>query len=74
MLPECCPRIPVSTQDLELAEIPDHRREGFRNIENKKFPTITNKNSQDLIYKMQNNKRERLDLHTLVDRTSETFR
>jgi hypothetical protein len=37
--------------------------EGFRSIENKKFPTITNKNSQDLIYEMQNNERERLDLH-----------
>jgi hypothetical protein len=24
--PECCPRIPVSTQDLELAEIPGHPR------------------------------------------------
>jgi hypothetical protein len=31
--------------------------EGFRSIENKKFPTSTNKNSQDLIYEMQNNKR-----------------
>jgi hypothetical protein len=29
--------------------------EGFRSIENKKFPTMTNKNSQDLIYEMQNN-------------------
>jgi hypothetical protein len=48
--------------------------EGFRSIENKNFPTKTNKNSQDLIYEMQNNERERLDLHTLVDRTAETFR
>jgi hypothetical protein len=48
--------------------------EGFRSIENKKIPTKTNKNSQDLIYEMQNNERERLDLHTLVDRTAETFR
>jgi hypothetical protein len=31
--------------------------EGFRSIENKKFPMKTNKNSQDLIYEMQNNKR-----------------
>jgi hypothetical protein len=51
----------------------DHT-EGFRSIENKNFPTKTNKNSQDLIYEMQNNERERLDLHTLVDRTAETFR
>jgi hypothetical protein len=48
--------------------------EGFRSIENKKFPMKTNKNSQDLIYEMQNNERERLDLHTLVDRTAEMFR
>jgi hypothetical protein len=48
--------------------------EGFRSIENKNFPTKMNKNSQDLIYEMQNNKRERLDLHTLVDHTAETFR
>jgi hypothetical protein len=48
--------------------------ERFRSIENKIFPTKTNKNSQDLIYEMQNNERERLDLHTLVDRTAETFR
>jgi hypothetical protein len=48
--------------------------EGFHSIENKFFPTITNKNSQDLIYEMQNNEWERLDLHTLVDRTTETFR
>jgi hypothetical protein len=48
--------------------------EGFRSIENKNFPTSTNKNNQDLIYEMQNNERERLDLHTLVDRTAETFR
>jgi hypothetical protein len=47
---------------------------GFRHIEIKKFPTKTNKNNQDLIYEMQNNERERLDLHTLVDRTAETFR
>jgi hypothetical protein len=33
-----------------------------------------NKNNQDLIYEMQNNERERLDLHTLVDRITETFR
>jgi hypothetical protein len=48
--------------------------ERFRSIENKNFPTKTNRNSQDLIYEMQNNERERLDLHTLVDRTSEMFR
>jgi hypothetical protein len=29
--------------------------EGFRNIENKNFPTKTTNNSQDLIYEMQNN-------------------
>jgi hypothetical protein len=29
--------------------------EGFRSIENKKIPTKTNKNNQDLIYEMQNN-------------------
>jgi hypothetical protein len=29
--------------------------EGFPSIENKKFPTMMNKNSQDLIYEMQNN-------------------
>jgi hypothetical protein len=29
--------------------------EGFRSIENKFFPTKTNKNSQDLIYEMQKN-------------------
>jgi hypothetical protein len=48
--------------------------EAFRSIENKIFPTKTNKNGQDLIYKMQNNERERLDLRTLVDRTVEMFR
>jgi hypothetical protein len=32
--------------------------EGFRSIENKKIPTKTNKNSQDLIYEMQNNERD----------------
>jgi hypothetical protein len=48
--------------------------EGFRSIENKNFPTKTNKNNQDLIYEIQNNERKRLDLHTLVDRTAETFR
>jgi hypothetical protein len=47
--------------------------EGFRSIENKNFLTSTNKNSQDLIYKMQNNERERLYLHTLIDRTAEMF-
>jgi hypothetical protein len=52
----------------------DEDFEGFRSIENKIFPTKTNKNSQDLIYEMQNNERERLDLYTLVDRTAETFR
>jgi hypothetical protein len=51
----------------------DKDDEGFRSIENKNFPTKTNKNSQDLIYEMQNNERERLDLHTLVDRTAVTF-
>jgi hypothetical protein len=30
--------------------------------------------SQDLIYEMQNNERESLDLHTLVDRIAKTFR
>jgi hypothetical protein len=48
--------------------------EGFCSIENKKIPTKTNKNSQDLIYEMQNNEWERSDLRTLVDRTAETFR
>jgi hypothetical protein len=48
--------------------------EGFHSIENKKFPMKTNKNNQDLIYEMQNNERERLDLHTLVDRIAKTFR
>jgi hypothetical protein len=52
----------------------EEMNEGFRSIENKNFPTSTNKNSQDLIYEMQNNERERLDQHTLVDRTAETFR
>jgi hypothetical protein len=33
------------------------RPEGFRSIENKNFPTKTNKNSQDLIYEMQNYER-----------------
>jgi hypothetical protein len=31
--------------------------DGFRSIENKKISTKTNKNSQDLIYEMQNNER-----------------
>jgi hypothetical protein len=55
--------------------VPARNRAGTkgRSIENKKFLTITNKNSQDLIYEIQNNERERLDLHTLVDRTAETF-
>jgi hypothetical protein len=48
--------------------------EWFRSIENKKFPMKTNKNIQDLTYEMQNNKREKLDLRTLVDRTAEMFR
>jgi hypothetical protein len=49
--------------------------EGFRSIENKKkFLQRRTRTSQDLIYEMQNNERERLDLHTLVDRTAETFR
>jgi hypothetical protein len=48
--------------------------EGFCSIENKKFLTSTNKNIQDLIYEMQNNEWERLDLHTLVDRIAEMFR
>jgi hypothetical protein len=48
--------------------------EGFRSIENINFPMKKNKNSQDLIYEMQNNERERLDLRTLVDRTAKTFR
>jgi ABC-type sugar transport system ATPase subunit len=48
--------------------------EGFRSIENINFPMKKNKNSQDLIYEIQNNERERLDLRTLVDRTAKTFR
>jgi hypothetical protein len=31
--------------------------EGFRSTENKNFPMKTNRNSQDLIYEMQNNER-----------------
>jgi hypothetical protein len=50
------------------------KTEGFHSIENKFFPTKTSKNSQDLIYEMQNNERERIDLHTLVDCTAEMFR
>jgi hypothetical protein len=49
-----------------------HLLKEFRSIENKIFPTKTNKNNQDLIYEMQNNERNRLDLHTLVDHTTET--
>jgi hypothetical protein len=48
--------------------------EGFRSIENKKFLRVRTRTSQDLIYEMKNNERGRLDLHTLVDRTAETFR
>jgi hypothetical protein len=66
---------PVQTPfpDSGAAVLEQEGAEGFRSIENKIFPTITNKNSQDLIYEMQNNEREILDLHTLVDRTAETF-
>jgi hypothetical protein len=48
--------------------------EGFRSIENKKFPTKMNKNSQDLIYEMQNNEWEILDLYTLIDCIVKMFR
>jgi hypothetical protein len=49
--------------------------EGFCSIENKKkFLQRRTETSQDLIYEMQNNERERLDLRTLVDRIAETFR
>jgi hypothetical protein len=61
-------------RDVSHARLAHAILEGFRSIENKKFPTKTNKNRQDLIYEMQTNERERLDLHTLVDRTAETFR
>jgi hypothetical protein len=47
---------------------------GFHSIENKKIPTKMNKNKPRSDLEMQNNERERLDLHTLVDGTSETFR
>jgi hypothetical protein len=62
---------PYTTAFDELASSLGER---FRSIKNKNFPTKTNKNNQDLIYEMQNNERERLDLHTLVDCTAETFR
>jgi hypothetical protein len=55
------------------SETPEGDAEGFHSIENKNFPTITNKNSQALIYEMQNNERERLDLHTLVDHRAKMF-
>jgi hypothetical protein len=56
---------------IDLALIP---LKGFAAQKTKKIPTMMNKNSQDLIYEMKNNERKRLDLHTLVDRTVETFR
>jgi hypothetical protein len=65
----CFTRVKHLRIDLALISL-----KGFRSIENQNFPTKTNRNSQDLIYEMQNNKRERLDLHTLVYRTAETFR
>jgi hypothetical protein len=51
------------------------QREGFRSIENKKnFLRVRTRTNQDLIYEMQNNEREILDLHTLVDRKVEIFK
>jgi hypothetical protein len=56
---------------IDLALIP---LKGFAALKINFFLQRRTRTSQDLIYEMQNNKRERLDLHTFVDRTAETFR
>jgi hypothetical protein len=50
------------------------RVKGFAAKKTKKFIWRWTRTSQDLIYEMQNNERERLDLYTLIDCTAERFR
>jgi hypothetical protein len=48
--------------------------EGFRSIENKKFPTKMNRNKPRYDLRDAKQRGGKSDLHTLVDRTTEAFR
>jgi hypothetical protein len=50
------------------------KSEGFCSIENNFFPMKTNKNKPRSDLRGAKQRSDKLDLHTLVDRTTETFR
>jgi hypothetical protein len=52
----------------------DYGPDGFRSIENKIFPTSMNKNKPRSDLRDAKQRAGKSDLHTLVDRTAETFR
>jgi hypothetical protein len=64
----------ANNDEADPTDAPVDGDEGFHSIENKIFPTKTNKNKPRSDLRDAKQQAGKLDLHTHVDRTAETFR